>query len=187
MLTATAATLGRAGGFAPRSIIQMCWLVDDIDSAVPHWVDTLGAGPFHLAAHIEFGDLTYRGQPGTLDQSSALGQWGPIQVELLQQHCESPSGVTEMLAAGHRGVQHVTWFADDLDAEGERLRGLGFAEVMTATLPVMGGMRIAWFDTRELLGCMTEVYEESFLMRRFYRRIAASAEGWDGADPLRPL
>lgn len=32
------------------------------------------------------------------------------------------------------------------------MRSLGFDEVMTATLPVMGGMRIAWFDMRPLLG-----------------------------------
>jgi len=81
----------------------------------------------------------------------------------------------------------VTWFAEDVDAEGDRLRRLGFDEVMTATLPVMGGMRIAWYDTRPLLGCMAEVYEESSMMRRLYQRIAASAADWDGSDPLRAL
>jgi hypothetical protein len=58
---------------------------------------------------------------------------------------------------------------------------------MTATLPVMGGTRIAWYDTRPLLGCMAEVYEESRLMRRFHRRIADAAVGWDGSDLLRRL
>lgn len=168
-------------------IVQMCWVVDDIETAVAAWATAVGAGPFHLAPHIEFGDLTYRGAPATLDQSSALGQWGAVQLELLQQHCDSPSGVTEMRAAGHRGLQHVTWFAEDLDAEGLRLRNLGFDEVMTATLPAMAGMRIAWYDTRPLLGCMAEIYEESRLMRRFYQRIADAALGWDGSRPLRPL
>jgi hypothetical protein len=161
--------------------------VDDIESAVDRWVRTTGAGPFHLAAHIEFADLTYRGRPATLDQSSALGQWGSVQVELFQQHCDSPSGAAEMAAAGQQGLQHVTWYATDLDAEGERLRGLGFDEVMTASLPVMGGMRIAWYDARPLLGCMVEVYEDSPLMRRLYRRIAEAAADWDGSAPLRPL
>jgi hypothetical protein len=165
----------------------MCWVVDDLDTAVEHWVSTMGAGPFHLAAHIGFDELTYRGEPAELDQSSALGQWGDIQVELLVQHCSNPSGVTDMGGAQHTGVQHMTWFADDIVAEGRRLQGLGFDEVMTARLPVMGGMRIAWYDARPLLGCMVEVYEESPLMRRFYRRIAGAAADWDGSEPLRRL
>ncbi len=168
-------------------IIQMCWVVDDIASAVDRWVDAVGAGPFFLAAHIQFGDLTYRGQPAELDQSSALGQWGPVQVELLEQHCTNPSGVTEMLTTGHIGPQHVTWYAPDLDAEGARLAASGFDEVMTASLPVMGDMRIAWYDTRALLGSMVEVYEDSPLMRRFYKKVADAAVGWDGSRRLRPL
>jgi hypothetical protein len=175
------------GEVAGRPIIQMCWAVDDIESAVSSCTAAVGAGPFHLAAHIEFGNVTYRGAPGMLDQSSALGQWGPVQLELLVQHCDSPSGVTEMRDAGHVGLQHVTWFADDLDTEGERLRRLGFDEVMTARLSMMGGMRIAWYDTRPLLGCMAEIYEESRLMRRFYQRVADAAVDWDGRDPLRRL
>jgi hypothetical protein len=171
-----------------RPIVQICWVVDDIPRAVERWVATVGAGPFHLAAHIPFDELTYRGAPTTLDQSSAVGQWGGVQVELFQQHCTSPSGATEMRTAGQLGgPQHVTWFADDLDTEGRRLRSLGFDEVMTARLAAMGGMRIAWYDARPLLGCMVELYEESAMMRRFYRRIARAAEHWDGTDPLRSL
>jgi hypothetical protein len=179
--------IGEAAAVAGGPIVQMCWAVESIEHAVPAWVESVGAGPFFLAAHIQFGNLTYRGRAATLDQSSAVGQWGGVQLELLEQHCQSPSGVLEMRAAGQTGLQHVTWFSDDLDAETARMAGLGFQEVMTATLPVMGGMRIAWFDARALLGCMVEVYEESDLMRRFYRRVARAADGWDGSDPLRPL
>jgi hypothetical protein len=98
-----------------------------------------------------------------------------------------PVGGDRDARRGHVGLQHVTWFADDLDTEGERLRRLGFDEVTTATLPVMSGMRIAWYDTRPLLGCMAEIYEESRLMRRFYQRVADAAVDWDGRDPLRRL
>jgi len=49
------------------------------------------------------------------------------------------------------------------------------------------GMCRAWFDTRVVLGAMVEVYEESDLMRRFYRRVAQAAEGWSGENPIRSL
>lgn len=181
-------TAGPLGALAGRAIVQMCWVVDDIPRAVDRWVASVGAGPFFLASHIPFAELTYRGQSGaTLDQSSAVGQWGSVQIELLQQHCDSPSGVREMTQAGHTGVQHMTWFCDDIDAEGQRLMDLGYAQVMTARLVAMQDMRIAWYDTRPWLGCMLELYEESDLMRRFYRRVARAAEGWDGREPLRSL
>jgi hypothetical protein len=67
------------------------------------------------------------------------------------------------------------------------MQGLGFEEVMTARLPNVDGMRIAWYDTRPLLGCMVEVYEENDIMRRFYRKVARAAEGWDRTDRLRTL
>ena len=175
-------------GGRSRPIVQMCWAVEDIPTAVARWVATAGAGPFFLASHIPFDDLTYRGRPGVhFDQSSAVGQWGDLQVELLQQHCDNPSGVQDMRLAGERGLNHVTWFAEDIEREGHRLTSLGFAEVMTARLPTMADMRIAWYDTRPWLGCMLEVYEESDLMRRFYRKVARAASGWNGTDPLRSL
>src|SRR4051794_12443115 len=77
-------TCWRRGRVASGPVIQLCWIVDDIPTAVQRWVQAVGAGPFHLAAHIQFDELTYRGGPATLDQSSALGQWGAGQVELLQ-------------------------------------------------------------------------------------------------------
>lgn len=171
----------------PYPIVQMCWVVDDIDAAAARWVQTMGAGPFFRIPHIRLDELTYRGKPATLDQSSAVGQWGAVQVELFQQHCDSPSGAREMFAAGQSGIQHLTWFASDLDAETRRLNAMGFDTVMTCRLPTVGGMRLAWYDTRRVLGAMVEVYEESDLMRRFYRRVARAAEAWSGQDPIRSL
>ena len=170
-----------------RPIIQMCWVVDDMEAAAMQWVKTMGAGPFFLIPHIQLDELTYRGKPATLDQSSAVGQWGTIQVELFQQHCDSPSGAREMFAPGQTGLQHLTWFADDIDAETQRLEALGFPTVMTCRLPAVGGMRLAWHDARSVTGAMIEVYEESKLMRKFYQRVAQAAEGWDGTDPIRAL
>lgn len=172
---------------SPHPLVQVCWAVPDIAEAAQRFAQTTGAGPFFLSPHIAYADLTYRGRPATLDQSSAFGQSGDLQIELLQQHCDSPSGVRDMYAPGESGIQHMTWFAPDLDAEIDRMNSLGFDTVMTASVPVMQGMRLAWFDTRDPLGVMVEVYEDTDLMRRFYARIRKAAEGWDGSDPLRGL
>jgi Glyoxalase/Bleomycin resistance protein/Dioxygenase superfamily len=171
----------------PVPIVQMCWVVDDMDAAALRWVNTTGAGPFFRLPHIQLDELTYRGKPAALDQSSAVGKWGTVQVELFQQHCDNPSGAREMFAPGETGIQHLTWFANHLDAETRRLNTMGFDTVMTCRLPAIGGMRLAWYDATKVLGAMVEVYEESDLMRRFYRRVAKAAEGWTGENPIRSL
>ena len=171
----------------PHPIVQMCWVVDDMEAVALQWVKTMGAGPFFLLPHIQLDDLTYRGKPATLDQSSAVGQWGTVQVELFQQHCNNPSGAREMFAPGQTGLQHITWFVDDIDAETRRLNALGFDTVMTCRLPAVGELRLAWYDTRKVFGAMVEVYEEGDLMRRFYSRVARAAEGWNGENPVRSL
>lgn len=177
-----------AARITPYPIVQMCWVVDDMKAAALQWVKLMGAGPFFRIPHIQLDELTYRGKPAKLDQSSAVGQWGTIQVELFQQHCQNPSGVREMFAPGQTGIQHLTWFATDLDAETRRLNGLGFKTVMTCRLPAIGGMRLAWwYDTRKVVGAMVEVYEDCDLMRKFYRRVAKAAEGWTGEQPVRSL
>jgi len=171
----------------PHPIVQMCWVVDNMEAAAMQWVKTMGAGPFFLLPHIQLDELTYRGRSAQLDQSSAVGQWGAVQVELFQQHCNNPSGAREMFAPGQTGLQHITWFVDDIDAETRRLNALGFDTVMTCRLPAVGGLRLAWYDTRKILGAMVEVYEEGDLMRRFYKRVARAAEGWNGENPVRSL
>jgi len=47
---------------------------------------------------------------------------------------------------------------------------------MTCRLPAIGGMRLAWYDTRKVVGAMVEVYEDCDLMRKFSRRVAKAAE-----------
>jgi hypothetical protein len=92
-----------------------------------------------------------------------------------------------MYARGETGLQHITWFVDDLDHETIRLEGLGFPVLKTCRLPSIGSMRLAWFDARSLLGVMIEVYEESNMMRRLYAKVARAADGWNGRDVLRSL
>ena len=42
----------------PHPIVQMCWVVDDMEAAAVQWVKTMGAGPFFLLPHIQLDELT---------------------------------------------------------------------------------------------------------------------------------
>ncbi|MBM4763368.1 VOC family protein [Bacillus sp. B15-48] len=171
--------------FNNGSIQQLCYTVNNLDEAANQWAAAFGAGPFFERLHRPVGDLTYKGETATLDHSHALGQWGPIQIELWLQHCDSPAGLKEMstIEKGFGQLQHICYTAGDFDKELERMEALGFPAVWRCT--ALNGMRVAMFDTRKLTGAMTEVYEESEAVKHLYARVAKAAEGWDGSRPYR--
>lgn len=173
---------------AQRPIIQICWVVDNMEQAALRWVDIMGAGPFFLMPqmHKEV-KVIYRGKPTTLDQSFAIGQWGPIQVELIEQHCNSPVGFRDMFAPGQ--IQHVTWMVDDLEAETRRLEAMGFPKVLSVSGIIPGSpgslMRANMFDAKAVLGIIIEVYEKNDLITLLYSKVAQAAKDWKGENPIR--
>ncbi len=151
--------------------VQLAWVVDDVDVAVASFAARYGAGPFVVARHIDVVDVVHRGMPGRFDHSSAYGQWGELMVELVQQHGDDPSPVTEHAGAPH--LHHVAHLVEGLDAALERCRGAGLATAFTAA--TAGGLRFAFVDARDALGHFLELYEPSDALVAFYARVRALA------------
>jgi hypothetical protein len=158
--------------------IQNAYHVADLDAAIGRWHALWGLGPFLVRRHIVLPDVRYRGRAATLDISAAYVQAGDIQVELVQQHCGSPSAFRDMFAPGAEGLHHVAVIPDDYDALLAHYRAQGF-EVATE-LRTASGRGAAYVDTRALLGHMVEVYWPSEGLDALYREVAAAACGWDG-------
>ena len=51
--------------------------------------------------------------PEGLEVSVALTNCGDMQLELIQQRCDTPSMFQDFLAAGHEGMQHFAVWPDD--------------------------------------------------------------------------
>lgn len=171
--------------FNNGSIQQLCYTVNNLEEAAKQWAALFGAGPFFERLHRPVGELTYRGEKVTLDHSHALGQWGPIQIELWLQHCDSPAGLKEMsvIKEGFGQQQHICYTAGDFDKEMARMESFGFSAIWQCT--AQSGMRVAMIDTREITGAMTEIYEENEQVKNLYARVAKAAEEWDGTRPYR--
>jgi hypothetical protein len=168
-----------------RPIVQIAYIVPDVRAAAQHWVDRVGAGPFFVFDHFEL-TATHRGEPAELDHSPAFGQWGAVQVELIQLHELEPAPFREAFGGGKFGLHHMTWFPedpDDLDAEGARLEELGWPCVLDMTGHT--GTRALFHDVRAQLGHFIELYVGTPQIRRHYERVARAAQGWDGRDPIR--
>lgn len=158
--------------------VQNAYHVADIDAAIGRWHEATGAGPFLVRRHIALHDVRYRGTPSTLDISAAHVQVGPVQVELVMQHCDARSTFRDMFDATTDGFHHVAVFPEDHDAMVAHYEALGYP---AATDFVTGeGRGATYLDTRPLLGHMLEVYRVNDSLIDFYARIADAARDWDG-------
>ena len=165
--------------------VQIAYAVPDAPDAAGRWARELGAGPFFVAPHIELFDVMYRGRPGTFDHTSAYGQWGPLMVELIEDHGAGPSPVRDVYAAGETGLHHLAFFVDPLDEAQKLLLARGHEFAMSAR--TAAGTEFHFVDARATHGHMLELYEPSDRVSAMYAKVADAARGWDGCDPVRTL
>jgi hypothetical protein len=164
-------------------IHHLGYVVDDLRAGVERFAADFGAGPFFVMEHIEFAEVTYRGEPALYDHSSGFGQWGPILVELTQVHDAQPAGLREALVAPGGGVGHVGWLADDLAAEAARLVAAGLEPFHSGRT---GPASAVWFEGGPL-GHPVEVLQRREEILGFYALVAKAADGWDGSEPYRVM
>lgn len=148
-----------------------------------HWIETCGVGPFFVLEHVPMEALTYRGQPVKLDFSMALAQAGGMQIELVQQHCDTPSVYRDSVPKGQSAFHHLALFAKDFDRELAAYQARGCGAVQTGKF---GSMRVAYIDARHETQCVIELLEESQPVRDHFRMIADAAASWNGGNPIRP-
>jgi hypothetical protein len=170
------------GPFDLGRIVQIAYAVEDVRVAARSFAAAVGAGPFFVRHHDLPRHVDHRGEAAGFDHSSAYGQWGPVQIELVQVHSAEPASLAEIV---HRtsGIHHVATFVASVDDERRRLSELGWPPVMTAE--TASGLRYAFHDARPQLGHLLEVYEPSPGVLRLYAMVAEAAHGWSGDDPVR--
>lgn len=179
-----------AAGVPGRHVMQVAILVEDIESACMNWVRTTGIGPFLHVAHIRLDEYSHRGKPASgLDFSVAIAQWGGVQIELVEQHCDSPSAYRDTIARGvgvngQGGFHHLAIYTGEYDAAYAHYVDQGFPVAVEGSF---AGFRFSYIDTTATIGCMIELIEENPIQGEFFARVAAAAQGWDGVtDPVRP-
>jgi catechol 2,3-dioxygenase-like lactoylglutathione lyase family enzyme len=163
-------------------VTHYSYVVPDLEEAVKFWADAFGAGPFFLFDRVEFDALERpEGGPAAFHHSAALGQWGPIAVELEQIEAIEPPELAALLAPRTPGINHASCVSSDFERDSARLEELGCPCFLTA--------RTGDFDLRfhdiPLLGHAIELYRENDFVHQFFAALRTAAEGWDGSDPLR--
>jgi hypothetical protein len=163
---------------------QLGHVVDDIVSAARRWSSTFGVGPFHVLPGVDQ-QLTYAdGDVRTTKIQVGVAQAGPVQIELIQQHCDTPSLYRDWSLEGVSAFHQVATVTSDYDAKLSHFRALGY-EVAAQSL--VGSFRVAYIDSVAAFGFYTEVVEHTPRFLEQLDAISRTCATWDGTDPVRLL
>ncbi|GLU37320.1 VOC family protein [Pseudomonas sp. NBRC 100443] len=167
------------------SIIELCHVVSDMDAALWHWTEVLGAGPFFVGEmHFSDGQF-HRGVATPVALQVAFGGSGGLVIELVKPLGEHPSVFREVLDSRGPGYHHVMPRID-YDEGFRRFSEAGYALAFKGSMP--GGERCAMFDSRADNGGFIELMDLSPMIVQQLQRISLAHQAWDGySDPVRPM
>jgi hypothetical protein len=167
----------------PGALVQLAYVVPDIDAAVARWLNTTTAGPFFRAKF----DLTgqyYRGGRVEAAIEVALAYRDDVLIELIQPPDDQPSIYHEVMQARGPGVHHVMLATADIDAELARHEAAGTA--LIASGYVTGFGRAVFVDTWSELGHFIEYGAWTAPVLAAIEGFRSAHRTWVGADPIRP-
>ena len=163
---------------------QIGYVVRDLDAAIRSWC-AMGVGPWFTMRNLEQKDCRYRGELSEPTISLALANSGPMQIELIQQHDDTPSIYREFVDSGREGYHQLAWWVTDFDAMMRKASAAGWPVVWSGEA---GDVRFVYFEREPRISTIVEVMELNDLTRGMAELVASAADGWDTVtDPVRSL
>lgn len=172
-------------GQPETGIIQMAYVVDDIQAAMAQWTRDLRVGPWFLLDRFDGVDAQYRGGPSHAAVTLAMGFAGHMQIELLQPLDDHPSVYREAIEQRGYGFHHYGVGSRDFDGDIARYEAQGYEVAYRAGVPTGGS--VAYLDTHGALPGFVELIELGPGMETAFTAFYAASLSWDGADPVRPF
>jgi hypothetical protein len=166
-----------------QPVNQLAYLVKDVREAALRHSALFGSGPF-FAIEYPVLKVIHRGREAIYSHSVALGQWGTMQLELLQNNGDGPSILEDMYpkASGRTGLHHMAIFVKDLEEAVATFKQQGYPEAMRVSRP--SGLNVSFLDTVSKLGHFVELYEPRPAHIALRAELAKAAQGFDGSRPL---
>jgi catechol 2,3-dioxygenase-like lactoylglutathione lyase family enzyme len=173
------------GAVLDGPIRQVGYIVRDLDVAIASWC-SLGVGPWYTIREMPQPGCRYRGEPSEPTISIGFANSGPMQIELIQQHGDTPSIYREFLDAGREGYHQLAWWTADFDALLRRAEAAGWPVVFSGDAG--GATHFAYFELDPTVSTIIEVTELNDATQGLADMLEAAAAEWDGVtDPVRSL
>ncbi len=167
------------------TVCQNGYVVRDIEAAMVHWTEVLGVGPFLYVEEAPIQDFHYHGVPSAAKVGIAIAVTGPIQIELIALRDEEPSMWKDFLDAGHEGMQHMSYWTENFDADVARIEADGLVVGQSGWVGSEEG-RFVYFESEgRHPGTVMELSEVVGVKRQIFDEIERQSREWDGSEPIR--
>ena len=163
-------------------IMQMGFIVEDMDIAIDFWTKKMNVGPFIKLEGIELIDQYYKGKPADLDFSGALSYSGSMQIELIKQHCDTPSLYNEYVNNEKGWLHHLCCLTQDIENDIRILESQGYINLQGGKTQDNG--QFAYLDTPERERPIFELTQLSEGGLTFFAMIEEAAKNWDKKTTL---
>jgi hypothetical protein len=170
-------------GQPDNSVIQLAYVVEDIEASILDYHKRMNVGPWQLRGPFTTTSARYRGQPVGLSLSIAHAFAGHTMIELIQQHDDQPSVYTDTIKQRGYGFHHWGVSCRDYDTTLGRMEAEGIKvdfEDMTAI-----GTRVAYIDFRKEMGGFIEYIEMTPAAEARYTGMFARGLVWDGIELIK--
>jgi hypothetical protein len=158
---------------------QIAYYVEDLEKTAREHSALFGSGPFFYMDPLTNKGVNYRGQKIDLVMQTAMGQFGGLQIELIQVFSE-PNPYKEL---GHYGFHHFSNWVDDYEGAVQAFADAGFRPLFT--MESGGGLKVAYIDCLEKWGHYVEIHSAS--VKPFWDMIQKASVDWDGKNVWRKL
>ena len=165
-------------------IIQMAYVVENIDDAIAWWIGELKVGPWFLARDFAGLNQQYRGAPALGKTSNALSFAGHMMIELIQPEDDHPSVFHEVINSRGYGFHHFGKGCADTDATVASMVAQGYQVAFRAGVPTGG--EVVHLDRPGQPG-FVELIPAIPQTDAFFTSLWQASLNWDGSDPVRAL
>ena len=163
-------------------IMQMGFVVEDLDDAIDYWTKKMNIGPFIKLEGIDLIDQYYKGKPADLDFSGALSYTGSMQIELIKQHCDTPSIYNEYINNEKGELHHLCCLTTDIENDISILESQGYINIQGGKTQDNG--QFAYLDTQKKERPIFELTQLSQGGLSFFNMIEEAAKNWDKKTTL---
>lgn len=159
-------------------------VVPALEPALAYWTQTVGAGPFFVIDNLQHSSFCIGDTPAPPPAMRiALGNWGDLQIELIEPHGDSGATWHRFLRERGGGAHHTSVWTADYDAMVDAARARGLATEVAGQLA--NGVRYIYFRSPCPSDPLVEISELLPDVAAGYAFIRQAAIGWDGNDPVR--
>jgi hypothetical protein len=170
-------------------IFQMGYIVRDLDEAVNHWTNVLGVGPFFVTP-LSFEHYEFEGIASSPELRLGFSYSGDMQIELIEQVNDAPSGYKSWLEEHGPGLHHVAMLLHDFDTQTAAFEASGLRVIMdgkTTATASRDSVRFRFYDTALHNGAYVEAVDAKATRLAVPNPMHEAAANWDGSNPVRPI